>query len=203
MLKRLFVVIAFFVFIIILFLFRVPILQGAGNFLIKEDELQRADAIFILSGDPYDRGKQGQILYREGYAPVIVTTGENISHNLKALNINYAEADLTKHYLVSNGVDSADVIIVRKGTSTIEEADVIINYAKTNSLNKVIVVSTHFHTRRIHSFFHPLFEKENIELIVQGAPSSLYNEQEWWKQEDGLIMVNNEYVKLIYYKLKY
>lgn len=190
-------------FIGLLFIFRFPILQSAGDYLIEEDSLQKADAIFVLSGDPYDRGGQAKILFEKGYAPVIVATGENISHNLKALGIGYAESDLTKHFLVNNGIDSTVVIVVRKGTSTLQEAKVIIDYAKENFLDKVIVVSSSFHTKRIHKYFHPLFKKENIELIVQGAPSSVYEEKEWWTKEDGLIMVNNEYVKLIYYLIKY
>lgn len=197
----------FFVVIILLvvliFIFRIPILRAAGNYLIEEDSLQKADAIFVLSGDPYDRGAQAKILFEKGFAPVIVATGENISHNLKALGIAYAESDLTRHFLVNNGVDSSAIVIVRKGTSTLQEAGVVLDYAKQNSLDKIIIVSSHFHTKRIHMYFHPLFEKENIELIVQGAPSTLYDEEEWWKKEDGLIMVNNEYVKLIYYCIKY
>lgn len=187
----------------LIFLFRIPIFKAAGNYLIKEDSLQKANAIFVLSGDPYDRGAQAKILFEQGFAPVIVVTGENISHNLKALGIAYAESDLTRHFLVNNGVDSTAVMVERQGTSTIEEAGAIIDYAKENSFNKIIIVSSYFHTRRIHKYFHPLFEKEDIELIVRGAPSSLYKEEEWWEKEDGLIMVNNEYVKLFYYGLKY
>lgn len=204
MLRNLLVlIIVISLFISLIFIFRIPILRAAGNYLIEEDSLQRADAIFVLSGDPYDRGLQAKILFNEGFAPVIVATGENISHNLKALGIAYAESDLTRHYLLNNGVDSAAVVVVRKGTSTLQEAGVILDYAKENNLDKIIVVSTHFHTKRIHKYFHPVFEKENIELIVRGAPSSLYDEEEWWKMEDGLIMVNNEYVKLVYYCVSY
>jgi uncharacterized SAM-binding protein YcdF (DUF218 family) len=196
-------IVIIFLLVILFFVFRIPVMKAAGNFLIIEDSLHRAEAIFILSGDPFDRGRQAKILYDEGYAPLLVTTGENVSHNLKALDIYYPEADLTKYYLINNGVDSTKIVTLRKGTSTIEESDVIINYAKENSLNKIIIVSSMFHTRRIHNFFHPKFDRENIQLIVKGAPSSLYNEQEWWKKEEGLIMVNNEYIKLVYYTIKY
>ena len=41
------------------------------------------------------------------------------------------------------------------------------------------------------------------ELIIHGTGSTRYDEAEWWKKEEGLIMVNNEYVKLLYYELKY
>ncbi|MGI8892544.1 MAG: YdcF family protein [Bacteroidia bacterium] len=204
MLRKILISIAvLFLFLFIIFLLRTPILKAAGNYLIKEDLLEKSEAIFVLSGDPYDRGRQAQILFEKGYAPVVIATGENVSHNLKALGIDYAESDLTRHYLINNGMDSTYIVMIRKGTSTIEEASVIIDYAKVNSLNKVIVVSSLFHTRRIHAFYHPLFKKANIDLIVQGAPSSLYNEQEWWTKEDGMIMVNNEYVKLAFYSIKY
>jgi hypothetical protein len=30
-----------------------------------------------------------------------------------------------------------------------------------------------------------------------------YDPERWWDTEEGLLMVNNEYVKLLYYALKY
>jgi len=38
---------------------------------------------------------------------------------------------------------------------------------------------------------------------VQAAPSSEYDVNAWWNSEQGLLMVNNEYVKTLYYLLKH
>ena len=34
-------------------------------------------------------------------------------------------------------------------------------------------------------------EGSSTELIIHGSPSSRYDENYWWKSEQGLIMVNN------------
>jgi hypothetical protein len=35
------------------------------------------------------------------------------------------------------------------------------------------------------------------------ANSLVYDSDSWWTSEEGLLMVNNEYVKLLYYLVKY
>ncbi len=201
--KILIAIAAFAAVLLLLYVLRVAILQAAGGYLIYEDELAAAPVVVVLSGDPYDRGREALKLYKEGMASKIVCTGANASHNLLALGTDYIESDLTCRFLLNHGVDSLDVVSVREGTSTLEECGVIINYCETNRIDTVIVVSTRFHTRRVHNYFAPRFAKHNIKLIVRGASSSLYREDNWWKFEDGMIMVNNEYMKLLYYRLHY
>ena len=89
------------------------------------------------------------------------------------------------------------------GTSTKEESEAIANYCAENTLKRVILISDKFHTRRIRRVFEPLFDELETELIIHGTGSTRYDEAEWWKKEEGLIMVNNEYVKLLYYEFKY
>jgi hypothetical protein len=55
----------------------------------------------------------------------------------------------------------------------------------------------------VNNVFRSLLEDAGIQVLIRGAPSSLYDESLWWESETGLIMVNNEYVKLGYYFLKY
>jgi hypothetical protein len=66
-----------------------------------------------------------------------------------------------------------------------------------------MVVSDKYHTNRINYAFRHLYKDAGIELILRGAHSSQYLENLWWASETGLLMVNNEYVKLIYYYIKY
>ncbi len=185
------------------FLFRINILKRAGNFLISEDTLQKADAIFIPGGDSYDRGNMAVKLFNEGFASKIICLGENIPNIFKTLEISYAESEVTKINLQKKLISDSAIVVLKKGTSTKEEMDAINDYCKTNNLKKIIILSSKFHTRRIRIFFKNKFEEANIEMLIAGAPSSVYSEEEWWKSEEGLIMLNNEYVKLIYYFLKY
>lgn len=196
-------IIIWFFIITILYLSRIYILQGIGDFLVKEDNLHDADAVFVLSGDPFDRGNEAIKIFNERYIPEIICTGSNISHNLKSLHLNYTESSLTRINLILSGVDSNRVKILPEGTSTKEEGDAIVRYCKIHNLKTVIILSSKFHTRRVHFYFDRLFKSNHIQMLIHGAPSSIYNESYWWKDEDGLITVNNEYVKLIYYLFKY
>lgn len=191
-----------FLILLVLYLFRYPILREAGQYLIYENEPEKVEAIFVLSGSPFDRANAAANLYKKGLAPTVITVGRNIPHDFKAFGLEVYESQLTKNQLINEGVDSTAIIVIPEGTSTMEEAEIILKYSLKHNLNSVIIVSSDFHTRRVKQVFKKMFEKEAIEVNIQGAASSVYDEEAWWKDEYGLIAVNNEYVKLIYYLFK-
>lgn len=188
---------------LVLFLFRYPILRGLGNYLIYEDELSQADAIFVLSGNSLDRGKEGARLYHAGYAPVLVCTGGVESRDLGVIGIQMKHSVLTQRVLMNEGVDSSAIQLIHEGESTHEEKEAIVKYCAEKGWKKIVVVSSKFHTRRIHKSFRGTLNDAGIQLILRGAPDSGFDEKEWWKYEDGLIFLNNEYIKIFYYAFKY
>lgn len=185
-------------------IFRIPILQSVGRFLIKEDKLAKSDAIFVLGGNIFDRSTHGVYLYQQDYADVIIPLGETIEKVLMAANVNKPDAVLSKEYMMSELNTPNEVIIpLIKGTSTKEEAEAILAYSLENNYKKIIIVSDKFHLRRISNTFKADFKTKGIDVLLSGAPNSSYREDFWWKYEQGLIMVNNEYIKLLYYLVKY
>ncbi|MCT4582931.1 MAG: YdcF family protein [Flavobacteriales bacterium] len=184
--------------------FRAPILQGIGNFLIKEDPLKKSDAIFVLGGNIFDRSTHGVYLYEQGYASTIHPMGEVVEKILLTTDDKKPDAVLSQYYMVNElNTPAQDVKPIIKGTSTKEEAEAILSYAIEHKYQRIIVVSDKFHLRRISTTFKAPFEEKGIEVLLSGAPNSSYREDYWWKYEAGLIMVNNEYVKLLYYLVKY
>jgi uncharacterized SAM-binding protein YcdF (DUF218 family) len=105
--------------------------------------------------------------------------------------------------VIRHGVPADRCIAVEKGTSTKEEADEILRLAKAEGQDTIIIVSNLFHLRRIGFVFRDRFAREGITVILRGAHSASYDEEHWWRYEDGLIMCQNEYVKLFYYWWKY
>lgn len=182
---------------------RRPLLRSCGTFLIKQDSLQKADALFVLSGSSFDRGSAAAKLFKQGYAPKIICTGGNRLKELKAINIDTMESDMTAAQILHQGIADSLVQIIHYGTSTREEADTIIGYCHQYGLSKIIVVSSALHTRRINSVLRKKLEEQHITLLLYGAPSSTFNELAWWQKEEGLIAVNNEWLKTIYYWIKY
>ena len=185
--------------LLLLFLFRFEILRAAGRYLISEDKPCKVQAIFILAGGPKDRAGEALRLYRMGLSRRLVCSGGSIPQDLEALGLPYCEAEISAKYLIRAGADSSVTDIIKKGSSTLEESEIILDYCLAKGLDSIMVLSHRFHTRRIHYFFERPFHEAGIYLNIHGAPSSQYNEQRWWENEYGLLMVNNEYVKLLYY----
>ncbi|MBL4753515.1 MAG: YdcF family protein [Flavobacteriales bacterium] len=184
--------------------FRTTFYRAAGAWLIVEDPLEPADAIFLLGGGAFDRVNETAKLLEQGIADKVICSGSWVSGVLKILKMEYKEAEVSRLGLVNNhGIAVENVDVILEGTSTKEESELILAYCKKNQFKTVIVLSSTFHTRRVSDVFKPLLEPEGIKVIIHGAPSSSYNEDEWWKDEGGMIMVNNEYMKHIYYFLKY
>jgi len=192
-----------FISIGILWIVRISILTGIGNLLIKESDPVPVQRIFVLGGGSYDRGFKAARLWHQGFAPQIICTGSYVSGSIKSIGLSFTEAEVTKRRIQSLDVDSNLVIAINMGTSTIEESNIILNYCLINDWNKIIIVSDKFHTSRISDVFDSKFRDAGIETVIVGAASSRYKESEWWREEAGLIMVNNEYLKHLYYWWNY
>ncbi len=186
--------------VVLLWTFRENCLRAVGGLLDASSAPEACEALFVLSGAPIDRGQHAAKLFHAGIAPVLVCTGE-LPHATvqKICALDYTEAHSTRHVLLECGVKPAAVRILGVGTSTREECKALVEYAKKNGWKKVGVVSSLFHTRRIARTVSPLAQAAGLTVKVFGAPSLDFDERQWWRSENGLIFVNNEYVKLFYY----
>ena len=188
----------------LLFFARYSILGAVGDWLIKEDPIgDNPVTLFVLGGNSHARGKAGYELYGNGVVERLVCTGKNIPTVLEALGIKKTEAQISRTRMVKLGVPNSKITIINEGTSTKEESEIILEYCKKNGLTEAAIVSSKFHTRRVWNTFKPDFEAEKIKLYVWGCGNDFYDENEWWVSERAMIMVNNEYIKHLYYALKY
>ncbi|HRD51507.1 MAG TPA: YdcF family protein [Flavobacteriales bacterium] len=184
-------------------LLRIQFLSALGDWLIAEDGLEHADAIVVLGGAPLERAPVGARLLREGWAPHLIFTGELPDEKLALYGIARTEASVG---LDAAGLDSTErsrVRLLEMGTSTQEEAMAIRDFALENSLSRIIVVTTEFHTRRAGKVFRKALEPAGITVLVRAAPGTDYDPKRWWEREAGMIMVNNECMKTLYYAVKH
>ena len=187
----------------LLYTFRDPELRWFATHLIVEDSLQKADALVVLSGGGFDRGNEAVKIMKAGYVNKIICTGGNPVIELKVFNIDTLESDMTAANLRRQGIPDSCIVELRTGTSTKEESLVIADYCHEHAIKKIMIVSSKLHTRRVQEVFKPKLNKQNIEVIVRGAPNSQFNELKWWQSENGLIAINNEWLKRMYYWWKY
>lgn len=192
-----------FMLLLILFLSRFALARGAGQFLIHEDDFDYVEVGFVLSGQAYDRGREASVLLKEEKVGRMMCTGANQSPDLAVFGSNLLESDLTKMRVdsLTNGVFTVELL--QAGTSTFEESEAILAYCKQHKIDSCLIITSMFHTKRVKSVFAQKFKEQDIEVLIKGAASSAYEENEWWTNEYGLIALNNEYIKLLYYQLKY
>lgn len=182
---------------------RLPILRATGAMLIAEDVRVPCDAVYILGGSPLERGTLGGELLMQGLSPVVYCTGSMIPTTLLTLGLTHTEADLSRIAAMGAGADSARVIVLREGTSTFEEAEVIIAHAELHGHKDIGIISTEFHSRRVGRVFRKRAKNTGLLVHVFIASSLRYDSERWWESEEGMMMVNNEYVKLLYYLIKH
>jgi uncharacterized SAM-binding protein YcdF (DUF218 family) len=199
--KRWLIALLFFGFLF--FFLRMEILKSIGNFLISEDEMPTSIShIFVLSGNSYDRVNAAVSLSKTSRIGQFVCTGENQIPDMKVCCPTTFECDFTQMQLLKMGIDPSKILILKKGTSTLEESEEIMNYCIEHKISSIVILSNKFHTRRIRNVFVKKLKNKGIDVCVKGAPDSRYSEQTWWQSEAGLLAVNSEYIKLAYYLIK-
>lgn len=190
-------------FLVLVWLLRFPLLRGVGSFLITEDPPCKVDAVYVLGGSAELRGREAAAVYRAGWSGRFRFTGAPVPSPLLVEGIHHTEAWQTRAVAVQHGVPDSLALALNVGTSTWEEAGAILADTRLSGFDTVMIVSSRFHLRRIRHVFKERFRKQGVIVVLHGAQSGAYDEARWWENEDGLLMVNNEYVKLVYYLLRY
>jgi len=177
--------------LILVFVAGEPILLATGNFLVvKDDLLQPADMIHVLGGS-LDRVDYGVELYHRAYAPRFFITGcDCIAYEERAMGGGVRPEDLS--------------LDLSWSTTTYEEALELRRLLEEDpSIQSVIIVSSPYHMRRAQwAFQKVLGERARLQFApVPFEMSSL--EQRWWTDAGSRKMVVKEYLKILFYFVKY
>ena len=188
---------------VLVWLLRRPLLRGLGAFLVAEDPPCRVDAVYVLGGSAENRGEEAARVYQAGWGRRFTFSGEPVPGPLRVEGIERTEAQQTRDVAVRHGLPDSLARAVNVGTSTWEESNFILAEARANGYDTIMIISSSFHLRRIRYVFRERAREEGITVVLHGARNGEFDDAAWWRSEDGLMMVNNEYVKLAYYLLKY
>lgn len=175
-------------------------------FLSVNDELEKADAIVVLSaGSPW-RNKKGAELYHRGLAPTLITLGDSYyDHLLPALGERLTDAELNARILTQYGVPRPYILpLPAKVEGTYDEALILRRFiAQRDSMRSIILVTSGFHSRRAKWIFRKVLRDRPIKIMAVEAESPFFSAENWWQHERGVVAVFNEYIKFAYYWLKY
>jgi len=170
---------ALILLIAVLWLLRVPLLTAAGQFLVENDEPRKADAILVLGGDDFGtRIIKAAQLAKQGYAAdVLVSTPPSLMERDSGVTIEFAE---------SKGYPAAlfHPILLPPGTdSTRSEATFLGNYLRAHVINRILLVTSNYHTRRAARLWRT--QAPWINITVVAAPDPYFSPGGWWKVRSG------------------
>jgi uncharacterized SAM-binding protein YcdF (DUF218 family) len=188
---------------VILLLSMNSIFRGIGKWLNATDAPQQTEMCFVLGGNSYERGIAATELFKQFPQQKFIATGGNYPYQILCLDTTMLESELTRHFMLSQGVPANQVDTLSSAHSTMDESNEILAWCKSNNAKKITVISSAFHMRRVRMVFEDKFEEAGIQINFHGAAPIEYNDLNWWKNEEGMIMTNNELVKIFYYAVKY
>lgn len=193
---------------IILIILAIPILfyatreiwlEEVGEFLIVRSELKKADIITILGGWHGRKVEEGVELYKQGYAPRILITGEAIT--LPGISTTWPL--LARVKAIRMGVPEEDIILEERTTDTYGDAIYTSEDFQKLNISSAIIVSNSIHMRRVSLVFDKFAGEKGVNLIYYPTKTDGFNPATWWKSDNWISEVISEYLKYFVYFYRY
>ena len=178
-------------------------LARLGSFLVVEDALAKADAIFVLGGTRYERPLEAVALFHAGWAPR-VTLMRQISDNgeldLMRRGVPYRrEVDEQIDVLVRLGVPRSSITVLNEANSTAEEADALYRIATQEQWRRAIVVTSKQHTRRARLVMRRRLAGTGIDVVIRASRLDDADVEHWWRSRATLRFTLFESQRLLGY----
>ena len=146
-------------------------LYGQIRDYATRDEARPADAIVVLGAAQYN-GRPSPVLkarldhayelFKNGYAPAIITTGSY------GPDPNFSEAQVSTKYLVQRGIDPAKIVTEQGSGTTYASIRAASNLVHQKGWKSVLVVSDGFHLFRVKK----MLADNGIIAYTSPAPNS-------------------------------
>jgi uncharacterized SAM-binding protein YcdF (DUF218 family) len=135
------------------------------------DQTHSADAIVVFGAAEYSgrpspvyraRLDHGYDLFRQGIAPVVITTGG------AAADPSFSEGGVGHDYLMGRGIPDASLIAETQGTDTAQSAERVGVIMRANHMQSCVAVSDAYHVFRIRK----LLQHQNVQVYTAPRPDS-------------------------------
>ena len=169
-----------------------------GHWLVKQDHLEKADAIAVLSGGFPARAFEAVELYHQGYAKQIWLTNPGRDWPmLEEMGIHYpTEANFNYRLLVHAGVPAKAIHILEDPIgNTADEVAVIGDALEEKGDKSIIIVTEKAHTRRVHLLWARL-DNPHGRAIIRGVTDDGFDPNDWWNHTEDTQQVIHEMMSL-------
>jgi len=181
---------------------------GARALIVNAD-LTRADALVVMAGSAtyLERTHHAAQLFKAGRAPRIVLTNDNIrsgwsvEEQRNPLFVELAAGELRRQGIPVESIE----IVPGNVTSTYDEACQLRDYTRVRGWRSILVVTSAYQSRRVMWTVRRVFQGRDfvvgMNAVSPGEQSPL--PATWWCHAIGWKLVPTEYVKLLYYRMRY
>jgi uncharacterized SAM-binding protein YcdF (DUF218 family) len=174
-------------------------IRNAGHWLTREDPLESADVIVVLSGGMPYRAQGAAGLYKAGYAPEVwVTYPTGPQQALADLGIQFVgEEEYNREILIHEGVpEKSATILPDVVVNTEQEVEEIAQEMRAHGEHTAIIVTSPEHTRRVRALWNSIVGGE-MKAVVRAAPADPFDAGHWWRNTRDSLSVVRESLGLV------
>lgn len=171
----------------------------AGSALVVRRDLPGPDALLMLASHEWERLPALAHLARMTPGAVVLLTEP--AHPTPE---NCHECDRRVAQLAELGVETVRVEVLPGVTNTYDEAVAALEYCGRQSISRLMVVTSPYHTRRSLATFSAVFAGSGTVVGVRPAfPQSPAAPERWWRGSYDRAYVRYEWAALVWYALRY
>jgi uncharacterized SAM-binding protein YcdF (DUF218 family) len=174
-------------------------LLGIGRWLVAEDQVEKAQAIVVLSGHMPMRAMEAAKLYREGFAPKVwLTHSTEPGASLKAMGVSYFGEDVYNVQVLTHEGVPADAIRLLEPPiiNTADELSAVSGALEAGKGTNVIIVTSKVHTRRVRILWNRLAASRG-RAIIRAASDDPFEPRRWWRTTGDALDVVREFLGIL------
>ena len=175
----------------------------AGRYLDIAEVPAKSDYVFVLGGGTDVRPFVGAALYKAGLTKQLLVPTIALSTEAED-GLVPPEHEIIAEILRRRGVPSQAIIqLPGECRTTFDEARALAKFLDNDVQSSISIVTTTYHTRRVRFIFRQVLGDQVRRIRFVAAPTDGFDETNWWHFESGFMTYTNEYLKLIFYRLRY
>jgi uncharacterized SAM-binding protein YcdF (DUF218 family) len=151
--------------------------------LCVSDPAQKADVIVLLGGEDGSRVEQAAALFKDGWAPHVIVSGEH---------------EMYIRQLIQSGVPEAAIWVDAAAHSTAQNAEFSIRLMRGHGCKSALIVTSWWHTRRARNCFRHF--APDLTFYTQPTHQSPAAARSWGSSRSKIL---KEYPKNLWYWLRY
>jgi DUF218 domain len=186
---------------IVLFLLAAGVFFHAGTWLVREDPVQKAQVVVVLSGGLPERAlTAAEVFKTSGAREVWLTRPLQPGAAMQQLRLPYAgEEQYSRMVLIDRGVPPAAIrILARQINNTADELKAVFDELNSQPDTTVVVVTSKAHTRRIRAIWNVVSRgSKRGHLLVRAAPQDGFDAEHWWRSTNDALSLVREYLGLL------